>query len=631
MIWSKRSIESSAVDSELVQWRSDLAAWHGRWSGEAERYRARMQTACKFLAKMRADSDRDKAETRILKLQRALAAADEATREQHISFLEQLRRVLRHLERRKEERIEIYTKRLKDKRKDFAAPQAQSVREAIAVLLFHTPKSFGGEDAEFDLRLRSLNALAALKKTLDGLENATDQDIQTWQDCFDDCVVDWEWAYLQVLVALALRYLQQLEDRPNKPERAHWAERADTLLLEAIDKLEKNGFLQARIQGLYGLLARACLARATMSKSKSKASLDLLRRALAYARCAVEMEPESVRERLVLLQIHGLIGDDGQVKSEADIALDLDPGPETLKVIAASFKERVAATSRRGERRKLLREAVAFFERALRLVESEKGDDQRPIAQMLRHAWAHYWLGRFHCELMEYEKGIAHERIAASLGFKPLESRVNLAWALFEAKAYDQAERAFEEALAEAHRQREQTGNHTQVAEAPGEERTIDELLIDLYLGWAFLCTERGGNPKMAEKFAWLANRLISRADLPNPREQHAAFHECLGRVYYRMGLLDDSAEQARKAIRTSARSGAFCCLLYTHLAKARSEPAHWPQVAQECHELWMHAQETDVRGRNRAEILDIGRQMRQMEEKAAPATSPPPPAQPAA
>ena len=94
MIRRKRSIESSAVDSELAQWRSDLAAWHGRWSGEAERYRARMQIACKFLAKMRADSDRDKAETRILKLQRALAAPDEATREQHISFLEQLRRCL---------------------------------------------------------------------------------------------------------------------------------------------------------------------------------------------------------------------------------------------------------------------------------------------------------------------------------------------------------------------------------------------------------------------------------------------------------------------------------------------------------------------------------------------------------
>jgi tetratricopeptide (TPR) repeat protein len=618
------SVMGSAVDPDLQKWRTELADWRRDWGGAGKEYRARLQTACKFLSKVRGSSGGGgRTETQILRIKRTLTEESAAQRDEHLTFLIYLRLALQHLERWKNEKIQPYTERLRDTEAELAGPPMQNVWEATRVLLFSPPESPATEPDTFRQRLNFLSRLAELEERLDALQNASGQDRQIWKDCFDDCVVDWEWAYLQVSVALALEYLRRLEERPARLERRDWAERAEKLLAEVIEKLEEKDFLQARTQGLYGLLARACLARATISDIPAREALELLRRALTYARSAVEMEPESARERLVLLQIYGILGDDGQVKSEAEIALNLDPGPETLKAIGAGFRARLDAASRRVERRKVLREAVAFFERALRLVESETGDDQRPLAQMQRHAWAHYWLGRFHCELMEYEKGIAHERIGTLLGFKPLESRVNLAWAYFEAKAYDQAERAFRDAETEADKQRP-AGHHAEVADAPGEEEPIDELLIDIHLGRAFLYAERNVKLEAAEESARKAEGLISLLKDPShQRQQHAAFHECLGRIHYRRGKLDASDKEARKAIESSARSGAYCCLLYTHLAKARKDPKHWAKVARECDELWMRARETDIRQRNRAEILDIRRQMRGLEESQKPKVPP--------
>jgi len=623
----KKAIVGSAIDLDLEQWRMDFAAWRQRWSGNGQDYRERMRRICEFLIALRPLAWESKPvlestdKTGFLKLQEAFAKANQtkADREKYIAFLEELRLALQPLGRKgKDQPIEEYTKSLKAGRKKLAASG-----RPVEALLFT-------EHKEFDLRLSHLNELAKLKNRLDELPGKNAPENRLWRDCFDDCVVDWEWAYLQVLVKLSLQYLQSLEDQPANSQRREWATNAEGLLDEAIEKLEGGDFLQVRTQGLHGLLAKACLLRATAPEIDTDPRLPHLRKALVHARYAVEMEPESVRERLVLLQIYGILNDNGQVKTEAEIALYLDPGPETLKAIAANFRERADATSRRIARRKVFQEAVAFFERALRLVESETLDDRRPVEQMERHAWAHYWLGRFHCELMDYEKGIAHERIGKALGFKPLESRVNLAWAFFEAKAYDQAEQAFDEAEKEADRQRP-AGSQALIAEAPGEDKPIDELLIDLHLGRAFLYAERGVNLEIAEKSAKEADgRISSLTDRSNQRQQRAAFHECLGRIYYRLDKLDESAKEIRKAIESSARSGAYCCLLYTHLAKARNDPKYWPRVALECQELWMRARETDVRGRNRAEILDIRHQMRQMEEKASPPTSPPPPGKPA-
>src|SRR5205823_777604 len=148
---------------------------------------------------------------------------------------------------------------------------------------------------------------------------------------------------------------------------------------------------------------------------------------------------------------------------------------------------RITTLTGRGPRLRLLREAANFFATALQEVESAPFDGGGPLDQVQAHGWAHFWLGRFQCERGRYADAVSHLWTASALGFKPLESRVELAWALSLARNVRQGNDAFREARDEAGRQKNGTDP---VSAAPGEERLIVELEFDAQLGWAFLCAE---------------------------------------------------------------------------------------------------------------------------------------------
>lgn len=402
------------------------------------------------------------------------------------------------------------------------------------------------------------------------------------------------------------------ERRQEKPVSARFCEqvtRAGELLAEAIPTMEKKGFLQYRKQGLYSTLAATYLGRAKSPDTPPTERLELIERAFTHARHAVEMEPASVRERLVLLDVLSRLGDAEELGVQAEIALNFDSSPDTLRAIGASYWDRIVALPGGRARLRLLREAASFFAGALQEVESAPFDGDGPLDQVQAHGWAHFWLGRFQGERGKYTEAISHLRTASELGFKPLESRVELAWACELARNRRQADDAFREALAEAERQR---AGGSPVSQAPGEEREIEELAFEAYLGWAFLCAD--WNPDRALKKVKKAKRLLGSIQGPNQRERKGALNEARGRIHLRKGDLPRAIKELEKAVKKSARCGSYCALGFAYLEQARANPGTAGKALRRALEAWRLARECHPRTRYRRELQELRRRLQSLD-----------------
>ncbi|HEX6862924.1 MAG TPA: hypothetical protein VF414_08925, partial [Thermoanaerobaculia bacterium] len=422
---------------------------------------------------------------------------------------------------------------------------------------------------------------------------------------FEDCAGDWEWAYLQVLIRLALLLL---EEEPGRPEIL---KQAAGLLEEAIERLEDKELLQARRQGLYGTLAGTyCRLSQADLQANAEERQQSLHKALTYAQHAVEMEPESIRERCKLLEVLSALGDYEEMKAEADIALDLDSSSETLKVVGKCFWKRIAALREQRERRSVLREAIRFFQNALTHVESDPFDNKDPMEQVRAHGWAHFWLGRFLCERGAHDEGAVHLGTARSLGFKPLESQVELAWAYLLAEN-PQAEQAFRQAIEKADHQSKRG-----LLGAAGEERPTAELELDARRGLAFLWADR--DPGQAKRE--LAE-VRKRAAQPVSDHFRAVAHELEGRIALKEGGLKRAVEELEKSLVLLPRSGAFCALASARLQQAQYNEKGRAEALRQAWEAYRLAHENDVRVRHRRELANLLRQLRKMQKTAtAPA-----------
>lgn len=463
-----------------------------------------------------------------------------------------------------------------------------------------------------------------------------------------DLAADHEWAYIQVQVRLARECLQEKAFNATRRERAKKARKALSIAIPWLEKQESN---QPSTQGLYGLLATACLTLGTPDETPREDSAGDRREkddrqrhiesALVYARHAVEIAPESIRERLVLLDVLSFLGDPADIRAQAEIALNLDSGPETLRTIGGSYWGRTVALRGRAARRQLLLEATDFFAKALRTLESASLDQRCPIDQMQAHGWAHFWLGRFQSERARYAEAAAHLRTASSLGFKPLEALIELAWTCFLARDLDEADKAFGKALAEAGRQR--IGG-AKVADAPGEERPIDDLAFEGYLGWAFLRADWDpdqaltyadqadlllppipvrADRKRTPKHASDANGLPAATTKPDKPELRAALSEVRGRISLSKGDLREGIGHCKDALHLSPRSGAYCALGRAYLSQAGIAGATAPVTLQQAREAYRLGRECDLRGRYRRELRELSREIRKAEGKAPLRTTP--------
>jgi tetratricopeptide (TPR) repeat protein len=358
---------------------------------------------------------------------------------------------------------------------------------------------------------------------------------------------------------------------------------------------------------------------------RSEHRLREYRDALAYSETAKELNPEKAEERLALVEVYSKFGDYSQAKEETAIALSFGKDSEALKRVGSSFWQRANAASTRGKRRKVLDEAVQFFSDALESVESEAFDKDHPRDQMQSHAWAHHWLGRFYCELMKHEIGIGHEEIAKSMGFKPLESLVNLANAYLETGSYARAEATFLEAGKAVVRLPEGL-TAPQPLEAPGEDRPLGELLIDLSLGWARLEAEKGLTPestlRLVTETEELVSGLIDEMEPASRNSLAADLHETLARLHLRAGQVSESLDRARRSLQCGFRSGAYLCLAQA-LLTADAPPA---ADVRQAREALRHAQKLDLRGLYDGEVDELQLRLQQLEKAAAaPQRSAPP------
>ena len=586
--------------------------WGLGWGEDSAGYRERLKRLCQFRLALEPEDGSDPRRSDFEKLQDAFAKwrngrqdanGDYSQRLQALS--DELKKLQREVSAGREESEEEYLDR-------WVLSQGNG-HQALGVLAPEGP----------------MKTLKALGDALNPLEKEPNQAARAaeararWRELVRDCITDWEWAYFQVMVRRAQESLQSTPAE-GKP--------AAELLNDAIGKLEKRGFLQPRLQGLYSRLAESLLLQAKAASGKSEKPLERIEKiqeALTYARRAVEMEPENVSHRRVLLEVLSLLGDFEEMKIEAEIARNLDSGPETLRAIGTGFWKRAASLRTRGAHEKTLREAVTFFEDARRHAEGAPLDKSCPLKQMETHGWAHYWLGRFQGELGHSDEAVEHLRTAAELGFKPLESKVRLAWIHLESRAYERADQAFADAAAEAAKW--SSGEKPEpVAQAPGEDRPIEELRFETYLGRAFLASvappepEKGtteaetgqqdsGARKEPEKRITEAEAyLSSSAALKERKDFQAMLHEALGRSHLGNGKLEEAVKELEAAVRLSPRSSAYCYLASARLeqAQATKDDAEKSEALRKAREAYRLAVDTDPWGRQGRELWRLGRQL---------------------
>jgi tetratricopeptide (TPR) repeat protein len=428
----------------------------------------------------------------------------------------------------------------------------------------------------------------------------------------------WEWAYCQVKIRQA-RCCLELE--PSQGLCVDVAQRAKSNLEEAIQRLEKMVSSQVRHQGLYGLLAQAEVIIANSPAGSGEANPDL-QAALAYSERAADLEPEGARERLALVRSYSALGDYDQAMIQAKIALDFDAGLEGLKVVGDSFWKRADSAGTRQARRTVLSEAKDFFSDALCRIESRAFDTDQAREQIERHAWAHHWLGRCNCELTQYEVGIGQLEVAKSMGFKPVESRVILAWAHLESRSYEKAEAALLDALAEGRRRLKEAPERG-IAQAMGEERPIAELRLEALLGFVLLQSELELEPKAFEQLVSETSLILPLIVQVGGRRQSAylaEFLEVRAWILLRAGKLEECLKEARASLRLGFRSGAYVCVAYAHLDKAKSDTS----AREAAREAWRRAGATDLRDRYQREICEIDERLKQLDSGGA---TPPTPA----
>jgi len=373
----------------------------------------------------------------------------------------------------------------------------------------------------------------------------------------------WIWARAFTYIRQGNRNLQR-----NRPRIA--AE----CFKKAIEALQKSYPKELQTLALFASLADAYL-------------LDKrLEQALGAARQAVELSPDIPQVRHVLARVYFEIGDYDNAEREWQTCLSLDPNnPELLQWIASAYLERAFNCHEPTARRLALSQVIALLSQTLDTVFGTKD-----IGSL------HFWLGRFHRELLQYDLAIQHLVTARLMRWKPIETKINLGAVYIQAKVYRKAEETFAEAAAELR-------NRLRSAKTDGEDTapdtmSKDELLARIYLGWAESYAERGANLERARVLARHASWPISQLTEKGTHDALQAYqHYCLGLIY----LQNDDAEAAIEELRKSDAIEGVCCSYFRlsqgYLACARTSPDAADKALAKARQHMTDARKADLRG----------------------------------
>jgi tetratricopeptide (TPR) repeat protein len=277
---------------------------------------------------------------------------------------------------------------------------------------------------------------------------------------------------------------------------------------------------------------------------------------------------------------------------------------------------RGAALTNREDRRSEFRKVIKTFDQAVYLAK-EDSDRGR----------LHFWLGRFHGELMEYDSSAKHFEMAKALRAFPVECRLYLGWEHIEQEFYDQAERHLRDALQEIFKSSEHKKEQGKLQRAPLKEspsdwwRTAGEFsegrlppgyfLLKIYLFLALVFAERGCDVARAKPLLGFVDQhmhflgepppLAERDDRRRYEERRleiaALYKDYLGWVCH----LDGTPRQAREHIETSVKMHEDPESLY-HLARVYLESGEKDRALKYCD----RARTVDIRGAFEARTAKI-------------------------
>ena len=398
---------------------------------------------------------------------------------------------------------------------------------------------------------------------------------------------------------------QEAREKNNLDEASRYAAKAQKQFEKAIEILENQ---DKKEPDLYRELADCYLADNKLKKAQEifqKAIDDLAERdtlaqdfyidlakcyldddnpkeALQYSRIAVDQEPSNPENRKLLARNYYALGEYELAEGEWQVCLDLVPEDwESLQGIANTYWARAALLRRPEERRKSLSRVVEIFDNALELSE-----DLDTVG------WIHFWLGSFHADLRNYDQATYHFNVSICMEYKPLETRVQRGFNYIEAKAYDEAEDAFNDAITEVEKFKKNGGAFDKKLNDT-EEYQVSGLLAAAHLGLAWTFATRKLKMQRALELVNSASGLIANADKPvlQVYQLDPFQHECLGLIHLNKDEIDEAIDEFEKSVDVRVNGTFDDGVVYYYLARAYLvraqssifDSARWLTRSREC------------------------------------------------
>ncbi|WP_295431680.1 tetratricopeptide repeat protein [uncultured Thiodictyon sp.] len=419
-----------------------------------------------------------------------------------------------------------------------------------------------------------------------------------------------DWAVAAIAVKLAELCLEL------GPSDSGAASKATGYLLQAFPGLEQGpaaidwksgGLGLIRENGVYGLLAGCEMVQDRPDMAK----------ALANAERAVMLNPLRAWERSILGSVYLLLNDHEQALAEWSTGLNLDPkNREILGKMADTYARRGSSLLSPAARRQDFQQVVNL----LRLTQEIMENDWQPAKDLEDQGMVHYLLAWSHRELLDYDASISHFKIALAMRYKPLESTVELCWTSVCAKAYNEAEAAFREAVTRVMARRRQKRSGALAADFPEED--TNALLTQGYLQSAFAFAERGGNLEWAARRLRFAKRRTAHIVPARRTTFQAAYHDCQGWVLFHQEKWDQAIAELERATALVAESGTYYRLAYAYLRKGESDASERARWLERARRAGIHAREADLNGQYRQEIDDLLKRLDQSEARCKPASA---------
>jgi tetratricopeptide (TPR) repeat protein len=358
----------------------------------------------------------------------------------------------------------------------------------------------------------------------------------------------------------------------------------------AISKLEGVSMDEIRRLGIHALRARALVKT---SPGEALSALDT----------AVGFDPLSSFERNVAAEVFFEIGDLKQARDAWEKALLWEPNNPEFHEKLARCHWLLAADSQDPERRNTALEAtIRHYRHALDLY----GIDQREEKMRAR-----YWIALSFKELERYEEVAPH--LGEVLTVTEAAPLVNLlrGEAYFRNCAYDAAEGALLESIAEARRRMDEDDANwdADVGLPLGDEGWPLAVVLAYAENFCgFVYAERDVRLHEARACARRAGEVLDHLDPDEARTYRAVCEQVEGLALFKLGQLEDAVAAFERSLALASDSEVYLQLATTAAERAvtvrsKAEQRRWRRRARAAAE---HSAATDVTGRYRDRATEL-------------------------